>query len=68
MSARHLRYTVHCWCEENGAEGEYEFKAPSRVDAIEQAAEAFRDDCVSAAALFVPPRHRVQTEVLGARE
>lgn len=60
-----LRYTIRCWCEENGAEGEYEFKAPSRLDAIAQAADAFADDCAAAGASYVPPRHRIQTETIG---
>jgi hypothetical protein len=63
----HLRYSVRCWCDESGAEGTYEHKAPSRVDAIERAVEAFRLDCESAAARYVPPCHRIQTEIVGIR-
>ena len=64
---RGLHYTIRCWCEESSAEGEYEFKARSQVDAVNLAADQFRDDCVAAAAMYVPPRHRVQTEVIGVR-
>jgi hypothetical protein len=66
MKATALYYTVRCWCAESGAEGEYRFKERSRVDAIERAADAFRQDCEAAAATYVPPRHRIQTEVMGA--
>ena len=67
MSPRDRWYTVHCWCEQNSADGKYEFKARSRVDAIERAADQFRDDCILAAAIYVPPRHRILTEVIGVR-
>lgn len=67
MKANVLRYTVRCWCDESGAEGTYEYRERSRPEAINRAAEAFREDCISAAAMYVPPRHRVQTEVMGVR-
>lgn len=67
MKASAMRYTVHVWCVENGAEGEYECRARSRIDAMNQAVEAFQDQCAMTGSFYVPPRHRCQTEIVGVR-
>jgi len=60
-----VTYTVRCWCVENNADGEFTLEARSRIDAIEDAATKFRECCQMAGAIYVPPRHRIQTEVVG---
>jgi len=61
------RYVVRVWCDENGAEGEYEITdATSRVDAIERAVRGFQEHCAMTGSFYQPPRHRCQTEVLSS--
>lgn len=58
------QYAIHVWCDENGAHGTYCVGAFSEDEARAMVAEAFREQCICAAAFHVPEVADVRTEIV----